>query len=441
MLSDGEIHNLQEYIEKRPFGATDAQVKERIGKTNKTDPLTQNQWKKLLMVTVNSGQKDMFYYTARNIENLGDTTPYMLHTVYSRVREDMQDKRIDLLNILIPRAKDKQKALNETMMSAAWFGETKIVKYLVDCGADYVYKAENGKTLDICAQRVEKAFNDGAVKEYVEALHRAQKNSGDTLAASSKVCAYGLVTQSGLSNITDGSLLIDSFLNCVQLNDDPEHAMSARGVKKKASILLGIFVAGLVLSGVVLPPVFSQNTVPVLFAISFVPAIVAYVYIALKRGAELQIFTGALLLLVLCFGLSLGISAKAQPRLYLPMLAVMIVLGIVVVVLIGHNLRHKQWWLVAITIALTIAAYEVSGHMYHFYQPGWYWPGAVMIVIGFMLISDLDIIDRFVSAGNMDNSYEWAMVGSIFIEIAAGMVTLGQGLDDNANLELKNFVG
>ena len=62
---------------------------------------------------------------------------------------------------------DKKDCLNETMISAGWFGETEIVKFLIENGADIDYKNQNGLGLPECAERAEKQFKDSSLKEFL----------------------------------------------------------------------------------------------------------------------------------------------------------------------------------------------------------------------------------------------------------------------------------
>lgn len=65
---------------------------------------------------------------------------------------------------------NKEKCLSEIMISAGWFGETKIVKFLIENGADKEYKTQNGLGLSECAERAERQFNDSTLKEYLKYL-------------------------------------------------------------------------------------------------------------------------------------------------------------------------------------------------------------------------------------------------------------------------------
>ena len=75
----------------------------------------------------------------------------MIHTVYGR-NENINEQRVEVLKELIKYLKENKKdCLNETMISAGWFGETKIVKFLIENGADIDYKNQNGLGLPECS--------------------------------------------------------------------------------------------------------------------------------------------------------------------------------------------------------------------------------------------------------------------------------------------------
>ena len=91
----------------------------------------------------------------------------MIHTVYGR-NEKLNKQRIEVLKEFIKYLTDnKEEYLSETMLSAGWFGETEIVKFLIENGANKEYKNKNGLDLLKCADRAEKQFKDRSLKEYL----------------------------------------------------------------------------------------------------------------------------------------------------------------------------------------------------------------------------------------------------------------------------------
>lgn len=56
--------------------------------------------------------------------------------------------------------------MNETRIYAGWFGETDIVKFLIENGANKEYKTQNGLGLLECSEGIEKQFKDSSLKEF-----------------------------------------------------------------------------------------------------------------------------------------------------------------------------------------------------------------------------------------------------------------------------------
>ena len=54
------------------------------------------------------------------------------------------------------------------MINAGWFGETEIVKFLIENGANKEYKNKNGLGLLECAERAEKQFKDNSLKLFLK---------------------------------------------------------------------------------------------------------------------------------------------------------------------------------------------------------------------------------------------------------------------------------
>lgn len=91
----------------------------------------------------------------------------MRHTVYGR-NKNINDERIEVLKEFMKYlTDDKEECLNETMIYAGWFGETDIVKFLIENGANKEYKTQNGLGLLECSERIEKQFKDSSLKEFL----------------------------------------------------------------------------------------------------------------------------------------------------------------------------------------------------------------------------------------------------------------------------------
>ncbi len=167
-MSEQELRNLQIYIGKRNQNQTDGQVIDHIKKINDVTPLTQEEWHKLIYPSCNNGYVEILRFVLSNIQSLNDVKEYMIHTVYGR-NENINEKRIEVLNEFINYLTDnKEECLNETMINAGWFGETEIVKFLIETGADKEYKNQNGLGLLECSKRAEKQFKDNSLKEFLK---------------------------------------------------------------------------------------------------------------------------------------------------------------------------------------------------------------------------------------------------------------------------------
>lgn len=166
-MSEQELKNLQVYIGKRNQNQTDEQVIEHIKNINDKKTLTEEEWCKLIFPCCNNGYSEILKFVLEHIKSLNNVKEYMIHTVYGR-NENINEQRIEVLKELIKYLKENKKEyLNETMISAGWFGETKIVKFLIENGASIDYKNQNGLGLLECSERAEKQFKDSSLKEFL----------------------------------------------------------------------------------------------------------------------------------------------------------------------------------------------------------------------------------------------------------------------------------
>ncbi len=162
-MTEKELRDLQIYIGKRPKNQTDEEVIAHIEKINGKTPLTQEEWYKLLIPCCNNGMTVILKYALEHIDGLTGIKELIIHTVYGRFG-NLEEKRIEVLRELIKYLGDnKTECLNETMLNAAWFGETEIVKFLLANGADKNYSDKNGLNLQKCAERAEAQFKDSSL--------------------------------------------------------------------------------------------------------------------------------------------------------------------------------------------------------------------------------------------------------------------------------------
>lgn len=167
-MNEKELRNLQIFIGKRPQDQTDEMVIDHIKKIDLQTPLTQDEWKKLLIPCCNNGMATILQFALGNIAELDCVKDLMEHTVYGR-NVKLSKKRITVLKILAEYLTDDEKevVLSEIMLKAAWFGDTEVVKFLICFGANRDYINKNGLDLAKCAERVETQFKDTSLKEYI----------------------------------------------------------------------------------------------------------------------------------------------------------------------------------------------------------------------------------------------------------------------------------
>lgn len=169
-MSDQEIRNLQTYIGKRNQNQTDEEVINHISKIDNKKKFSQEEWHKLIFPSCNNGYVKILRFVLNHIDTLDNIKDYMIHTVYGR-NEKLTMQRIEVLKEFIKYLTDnKIECLSETMLNAGWFGETEIVKFLIDNGANREYKNKNGLSLWECAERAEQQFKDSSLKEYLSQI-------------------------------------------------------------------------------------------------------------------------------------------------------------------------------------------------------------------------------------------------------------------------------
>lgn len=167
-MIDNELRNLQIYIGKREENQTDEQVIKRIDEINAISPLTDDEWHELIYPCCNCGCVNVLKYVLSKIKSLNHIEDFMSHTVYGR-NEEIAKGRIGVLKELIKRinSNDMEKCLNETMLDAAWFGETEIVIFLIENGANINYVDVNGLGILECAKRAKEEFCDDSLINFL----------------------------------------------------------------------------------------------------------------------------------------------------------------------------------------------------------------------------------------------------------------------------------
>lgn len=168
-MDKDELRKLQIYIGKRNESQTDEQVIKHIDEVNSSTPLMDDEWHKLLYSCCNSGCINVLKYVLRKIKSLIHIEDFMTHIVYGR-NEEVEKGRIDVLKELIKRINlnDEEKCLNETMLDAAWFGETEIVIFLIENGANIDYVDENDLGILECTKMAKEEFCDDSLINFLK---------------------------------------------------------------------------------------------------------------------------------------------------------------------------------------------------------------------------------------------------------------------------------
>ncbi|MBU3103949.1 ankyrin repeat domain-containing protein [Clostridium gasigenes] len=170
-MTDEELKKLQRYIGKRSQGQTDEQVIEHIEKLNSKTPLKIEQWESLLYPTCANSDLVILIYILNKLVKIDNIQEYMIHTVRSQEkRYEYILKRIEVLKILIPYIKEnnKKSILSETLLTASWYGELGIVKFLIDNGADIRYKDKENRDSFEYAKIYNQRFNDDILYNYLK---------------------------------------------------------------------------------------------------------------------------------------------------------------------------------------------------------------------------------------------------------------------------------
>lgn len=169
-LSETELTKLQRYIGHSTGGSSTEQIIAHIEKINKKTPLTKENWEKLIIPACGNQNTEILTYILERIENVPNVLNYMKHTVMGQEkREEYLLKRIEILKklmVYLPE-NEKETALSETLLDAAWYGETKIVKFLISEGADITYRDKNGKDAFEFAKEFSEKFGDDTLYQYL----------------------------------------------------------------------------------------------------------------------------------------------------------------------------------------------------------------------------------------------------------------------------------
>ena len=168
-MNKDELRKLQIYIGKRNENQTDEQVIKHIDEANASTPLTDDEWHELLSPCCNSGCVNVLKYVLSKIKSLNHIKDFMSHTVYGR-NEGITKGRIGVLKELIKcfNPNDREKCLNERMLTTALFGKTEIAIFLIENGANINYVDKNGLRILECAKKAKEEFRNDSLINFLK---------------------------------------------------------------------------------------------------------------------------------------------------------------------------------------------------------------------------------------------------------------------------------
>lgn len=181
-MTQEELSKLQRYIGKRAQGQTDEQVIAHIDKIDNKTPLSNEEWEKLLYPACANADIPILKYVLCKLENINNIQEFMIHTVGSQERRyEFILKRIEVLKILMGYIahEDKKMVLSETLLTASWYGEFGVVKFLIENGADIRYKNEQDKNAFDYAKTYGERFKDDRLYTYLQPYYEEGIELGD----------------------------------------------------------------------------------------------------------------------------------------------------------------------------------------------------------------------------------------------------------------------
>lgn len=180
-LSEDELKDLQRYIGHNTDELPAEQIIAHIEEINAKTPFTRENWEKLMIPACGNQNIEVLVYALERAGDIADIGSYMKHAVMGQEkRPEYLAKRIGILQKLIPHIPKKEKTavLSETLTSAAWYGETEVVRFLIESGADVHYRDERGKGAMEYAREFQEKFGDDTLYRYLCSLDTEQEASG-----------------------------------------------------------------------------------------------------------------------------------------------------------------------------------------------------------------------------------------------------------------------
>ena len=172
-LPEEELKKLQRYIGHNTDVLSPEQIIDHIEKIHDKTPLTEDDWEKLLIPACGNHNLEVLAYLLNRLENVKDIMKYMEHTVMGQEkRKEYLARRIEVLKRLMPYIPKNEKVtvLSETLLSAAWYGETEVVAFLIKNGADVHYQNQKGEDAFAYAREFAQKFGDDTLYQYLDSF-------------------------------------------------------------------------------------------------------------------------------------------------------------------------------------------------------------------------------------------------------------------------------
>lgn len=175
-MTEHELRKLQIYIGKNSYDQDNDDIIERIEKTNKKTPLTQEEWNALLFPTAYSANAEIMEYLLARITVISNPIEIICHVVDDYNRRLLQ-KRLDTLEVLLG-AIDKtllKECLSEALHTAVWCNEMLIAFCLIEKGANLSYIDKYGRDLGNCLDHAEEFYGQSYFKNILKSIFKAIK--------------------------------------------------------------------------------------------------------------------------------------------------------------------------------------------------------------------------------------------------------------------------
>lgn len=183
-MTDKELRKLQESIGKFSSKKDTEIIIKQIEKLDNKKSLTENEWNNLFYpACANSNVEVVKYILEKNNYEKPKIEEFMLHTVQGKEnRYEYILRRIETLKAFIPYIKedDYEQVISEVLITASWYGQIGVVKFLIDNGANIRYKDKNQRDAFEYAKIYSEKFMDDTLYQYLKPYYESGKELGST---------------------------------------------------------------------------------------------------------------------------------------------------------------------------------------------------------------------------------------------------------------------